>query len=153
MSTPTRSRRISRVPGFFTRAQVEQDLGLSADQLDTLERQGALGPSQRREAGDTRPVLYTAVDLALARITVRAWRFGVRGEPLRALAARAGTKRKRLVPGWRGFLVVEADGDVDLVPASGLDAYAAGFSSPPSLLAVWVEMPPATPLLPEILTA
>src|SRR5437764_2013087 len=34
---PTRARRTSREPGFYTRAQVEEDLGLTATELDTFE--------------------------------------------------------------------------------------------------------------------
>src|SRR4051794_29158400 len=43
---PTRARRTSREPGFYTRAQVEDDLRLTATELDTFERAGVLGAEQ-----------------------------------------------------------------------------------------------------------
>ena len=114
-AAPTRARRTSREPGFYTRAQVEEDLGLTATELDTFERAGVLGAEQRRRRGDTRPVLYSTSDLAIARFAMGAHRLGVRGEQLRRLSDALRLKRKRLQPGWDGLVVVDADGDVELL--------------------------------------
>jgi hypothetical protein len=121
---PTRARRTSREPGFYTRAQVEEDLGLTSTELDTFERAGVLGAEQRRRRGDTRPVLYSTSDLAVGRFAMAAHRLGVRGEQLRRLSDALRLKRKRLQPGWCGLVVTDGDGDVELLDdPSGLVDY------------------------------
>jgi hypothetical protein len=123
-AAPTRARRTSREPGFYTRAQVEDDLGLTATELDTFERAGVLGAEQRRRRGDTRPVLYSTSDLAVGRFAMSAHRLGVRGEQLRRLSDALRLKRKRLRPGWSGLIVIDRDGDVELFEdPSGLVDY------------------------------
>lgn len=116
---PSRARRTSREPGFYTRAQVEEDLGLTATELDTFERAGILGAEQRRRRGDTRPVLYSTSDLAVGRFAMAAHRLGVRGEQLRRLSEALRLKRKRLQPGWCGLVVIDGDGDVELLDDPG----------------------------------
>lgn len=115
-SRPVSRRRASTTPGFYTRAQVEADLGLSATDRDTFERAGIIGPQQRRARGDTRPLLYSASDLAVARLAMSAHRLGVRGEPLRRLVDAVRLKQRRLVHGWNGTAILDADGDVELLP-------------------------------------
>src|SRR3954468_10368442 len=123
-AAPTRTRRTSREPGFYTRAQVEDDLRLTATELDTFERAGVLGAEQRRRRGDTRPVLYSTSDLAVGRFAMAAHRLGVRGEQLRRLRDALRLKRKRLRPGWSGLIVIDCDGDVELFDdPSGLVEY------------------------------
>jgi hypothetical protein len=123
-AAPIRARRTSREPGFYTRAQVEEDLGLTATELDTFERAGVLGAEQRRRRGDTRPVLYSTSDLAVGRFAMAAHRLGIRGEQLRRLSDAVRLKRKRLRPGWTGLVVVDGDGDVELLDdPSGLADY------------------------------
>ena len=118
-TAPARARRTSREPGFYTRAQVEQDLGLTATELDTFERAGVLGAERRRSRGDTRPVLYSTSDLAVGRFAMAAHRLGVRGEQLRRLSDALRLKRKRLRPGRSGLIVVDCDGDVELLDDPG----------------------------------
>ena len=101
------------------RAQVEEDLGLTATELDTFERAGVLGAEQRRRRGDTRPVLYSTSDLAVGRFAMAAHRLGVRGEQLHRLSDALRLKRKRLQPGWRGLVVIDGDGDVELLDDAG----------------------------------
>lgn len=110
-------RRHSPVPGMYTRAELEADLGISPVELDTLERQHIIVASERRHRGDTRPVLFSATDVALARFVSSARRFGMRGEQLRTVALRLAGKRRRLVPGWSGWAVIDVDGDVTLLDA------------------------------------
>lgn len=112
-------RRSSRVPGFYTRADVEADLGLKPTERDTFERAGIIGPRVRRERGDTRPLLYSAADLALGRLAMSAHQFGIRGEALRRLVDAVRLKQRRLTPGWSGTVVLDPDGDVELVPDGG----------------------------------
>jgi hypothetical protein len=134
---PTRARRTSREPGFYTRAQVEEDLGLSATELDTFERAGILGAERRRRRGDTRPVLYSTSDLAVGRFAMAAHRLGVRGEQLRRLSDALRLKRKRLRPGWSGVIVIDSDGDVELFDhPSGLVDYLDGYPLPVATLLV-----------------
>lgn len=151
MSVPTTAqssasrRRSSRTPGFFTRAQLEDDLGLSATERDTFERAGVFGPTQRRARGDTRPVLYSATDLALARVAMAAHRLGIRGEQLRRLVAAIGLKQGRWYPGWHGHVLVDANGDVDLVPHSiDLPTVLTARSPAPALLVLTVQVPGPT---------
>ncbi|MGY1809141.1 hypothetical protein ACI8AF_17370 [Blastococcus sp. SYSU D00669] len=142
-AAPTRARRTSREPGFYTRAQVEEDLGLTATELDTFERAGVLGAEQRRRRGDTRPVLYSTSDLAVARFAMAAHRLGVRGEQLRRLSDALRLKRKRLQPGWSGLIVVDGDGDVELLAdAGGLGDYLRRYPVPvASLLVTALSVP------------
>lgn len=139
---PASRRRASSTPGYFTRAQVEEDLGLTANERDTFERAGIIGATERRVRGDTRPVLYSATDLALARAAMAAHRLGVRGEALRHLVAAIQPKRGRLVPGWSGFAIVDAGLDVDLVPV-GVDvgALIASRGTQPALLVLHLTVP------------
>lgn len=109
-------RRSSSLPGFFTRADVERDLRITASELETFERAGILVPSERRERGNTRPVLYSGADLAVGRVAMAAHKFGIRGESLRKLVEAVRLKQRRLTPGWVGSLVVDYYGDVELVP-------------------------------------
>jgi hypothetical protein len=74
-----------------------------------------LGAEQRRRRGDTRPVLYSTSDLAVGRFAMAAHRLGVRGEQLRRLSDALRLKRKRLQPGWTGLVVIDGDGDVELL--------------------------------------
>ena len=139
MTTPGHRRR-SRVPGMYTRAELEADLGVSTNELDTLERQKIIVASERRQPGDTRPVLFSTADVAIARFAQGARRFGLRGEQLREVTARLATKRRRLLPGWAGWVVLDDDGDIELVgPGASLDAVMTG--APRSLLAVHIEVP------------
>lgn len=133
-------RRLSPVPGKFTRAQLEADLGVSANELDRLEKQGIVTASERRQPGDTRPVLFNATDVALARFARAAHQFGMRGEQLREITHRLATKRRKLLPGWAGWVCVDGDGDVELIgPGLSLDELLA--EDPRSLLAVRVTVP------------
>src|SRR3954453_8221644 len=109
-AAPTRARRTSREPGFYTRAQVEDDLRLTATELETFERSGVLGAEQRRRRGDTRPVLYSTSDLAVGRFAMAAHRLGVRGEQLRRLSDALRVKRKRPPPRWGGAIVLRCGG-------------------------------------------
>ena len=138
-----RARRTSREPGFYTRAQVEEDLGLTATELDTFERAGVLGAERRRRRGDTRPVLYSTSDLAVGRFAMAAHRLGVRGEQLRRLSDALRLKRKRLQPGWSGLVVIDADGDVELLDdPSGLADYLRSYPLPvASLLVTTLSVP------------
>lgn len=113
----SRRRRASATPGYYTRAQIEAALGLSPTERDTFERAGIIGPRQRRAKGDTRPLLYSASDLAVAQLAMGAHRLGLRGEPLRKLVDAVRVKQRRLVHGWVGSAVIDADGDVELVPS------------------------------------
>src|SRR3954453_19496531 len=155
-AAPTRARRTSREPGFYTRAQVEQDLGLTATELDTFERAGVLGAERRRRRGDTRPVLYSTSDLAVGRFAMAAHRLGVRGEQLRRLSDALRLKRKRLQPGWSGLIVIDGggagelladpqggDGDVELFDdPSGVVDYLRSYPLPvASLLVTTVSVP------------
>src|SRR4051794_33838575 len=143
-AAPTRARRTSREPGFYTRAQVEQDLGLTATELDTFERAGVLGAEQRRRRGDTRPVLYSTSDLAVGRFAMAAHRLGVRGEQLRRLSEALRLKRKRLQPGWSGLVVIDGDGDVELLTdAGGLADYLRSYPLPDAALLVITLSVPA----------
>jgi hypothetical protein len=144
---PSRARRTSREPGFYTRAQVEEDLGLTATELDTFERAGVLGAEQRRRRGDTRPVLYSTSDLAVGRFAMAAHRLGVRGEQLRRLSDALRLKRKRLRPGWSGLIVIDCDGDVELFDdPSGLVEYLRAYPLQVASLLV------TTVTVPEIVT-
>jgi hypothetical protein len=146
-AAPTRARRTSREPGFYTRAQVEEDLGLTATELDTFERAGVLGAEQRRRRGDTRPVLYSTSDLAVGRFAMAAHRLGVRGEQLRRLSDALRLKRKRLQPGWCGLVVIDGDGDVELLhDPAGLADYLRRYPVPVASLLV------TTLSVPEIVT-
>src|SRR3954453_11972423 len=146
-AAPTRARRTSREPGFYTRAQVEQDLGLTATELDTFERAGVLGAERRRRRGDPRPVLYSTSDLAVGRFAMAAHRLGVRGEQLRRLSDALRLKRKRLQPGWSGLIVIDGDGDVELVnDPSGLVDYLRTYPVPVASLLV------TTLTVPDIVT-
>lgn len=139
-------RRSSRTPGFYTRADVEIDLGLSSTERDTFERAGILGPSERRERGDTRPVLYSATDLALGRIAMAAHGFGIRGEALKRLVDAVRLKQRRLTAGWDGVIVVDPAGDVDLLPrGAGLGEELDSRGDVSALLVLRVHVPP----LPE----
>src|SRR3954470_7862155 len=142
-AAPIRARRTSREPGFYTRAQVEEDLGLTATELDTFERAGVLGAEQRRRRGDTRPVLYSTSDLAVGRFAMAAHRLGVRGEQLRRLSDALRLKRKRLQPGWSGLVVIDCDGDVELLDdPSGLVEYLRAYPlQVASLLVTTVTVP------------
>jgi hypothetical protein len=142
-TAPTRARRTSREPGFYTRAQVEEDLGLTATELDTFERAGVLGAEQRRRRGDTRPVLYSTSDLAVGRFAMAAHRLGVRGEQLRRLSDALRLKRKRLRPGWNGLVVIDRDGDVELLDdPNGLVEYLRAYPVPvASLLVTTLAVP------------
>ncbi|MGY1623793.1 hypothetical protein ACI789_16475 [Geodermatophilus sp. SYSU D00965] len=143
-AAPTRARRTSREPGFYTRAQVEEDLGLTATELDTFERAGVLGAEQRRRRGDTRPVLYSTSDLAIGRFAMAAHRLGVRGEQLRRLSDALRLKRKRLRPGWSGLVVIDRDGDVELLDdPSGLVEYLHSYPVPVASLLVTTLTVPA----------
>jgi hypothetical protein len=146
-TAPTRARRTSREPGFYTRAQVEDDLGLTATELDTFERAGVLGAEQRRRRGDTRPVLYSTSDLAVGRFAMAAHRLGVRGEQLRRLSDALRLKRKRLRPGWSGLVVIDRDGDVELLDdPSGLVDYLRSYPVPvASLLVTTLTVPDVIP--------
>ena len=149
MSTSTtisgRGRRASHLPGFYTRAQVEADLGLSATDLDTFERAGVLGAEQRRQRGDTRPVLYSTSDLAVGRFAMSVHRLGIRGEQLRRTTDALRLKRKWLQPGWAGLVIVDADGDVELLGAGGsLDDYLRRYPlTSTALVVVTVTVPAA----------
>src|SRR3954469_19788015 len=148
-ATPTRARRTSREPGFYTRAQVEDDLGLTATELDTFERAGGLGAEQRRRRGDTRPVLYSTSDLAVGRFAMAAHRLGVRGEQLRRLSDALRLKRKRLRPDWHGLVVIDGDGDVELLDdPSGLADYLRSYPLPVASLLVTTLSVPA--IVPEV---
>jgi hypothetical protein len=145
---PTRARRTSREPGFYTRAQVEDDLRLTATELETFERAGVLGAEQRRRRGDTRPVLYSTSDLAVGRFAMAAHRLGVRGEQLRRLSDALRLKRKRLQPGWNGLVVIDGDGDVELLDdPSGLADYLRSYPLPDaSLLVITLSVPAVEPV-------
>jgi hypothetical protein len=146
-AAPTRARRTSREPGFYTRAQVEEDLGLTATELDTFERAGVLGAERRRRRGDTRPVLYSTSDLAVGRFAMAAHRLGVRGEQLRRLSDALRLKRKRLQPGWSGLVVIDGDGDVELLDdPSGLADYLRSYPLPNAALLV------TTLTVPDVVT-
>ena len=133
-------RRHSPVPGMYTRAELEADLNISPAELDTLERQHIIVASERRRRGDTRPVLFSAADVALARFVNSARRFGMRGEQLRVVATQLSTKRRRLVPGWSGWVAVDVDGDVTLLDADQrVDDVIRG--DPRPLLAVPLSVP------------
>ena len=112
---PLGHRRESRVTGMYTRAQVEADLGVTKNELEMLERQKVLAPSEPRRRGDTRPVLFSPTDVAVGRFAQAARHFGLRGEELAVIAQRLATKRRWLQPGWCGFVVVDGHGDVALV--------------------------------------
>src|SRR3954452_11047648 len=142
-AAPTRARRTSREPGFYTRAQVEDALRLTATELETFERAGVLGAEQRRRRGDTRPVLYSTSDLAVGRFAMAAHRLGVRGEQLRRLSDALRLKRKRLQPGWSGLVVIDGDGDVELLnDAGGLADYLRSYPLPDaSLLVITLTVP------------
>jgi hypothetical protein len=146
-AAPTRARRTSREPGFYTRAQVEDDLRLTATELETFERAGVLGAEQRRRRGDTRPVLYSTSDLAVGRFAMAAHRLGVRGEQLRRLSDALRLKRKRLQPGWDGLVVIDGDGDVELLDdPSGLADYLRSYPLPDaSLLVITLSVPAVEP--------
>ena len=146
-ATAPRARRTSREPGFYTRAQVEEDLGLTATELDTFERAGVLGAEQRRRRGDTRPVLYSTSDLAVGRFAMAAHRLGIRGEQLRRLSDALRLKRKRLQPGWSGLVVIDGDGDVELLgDPGGLADYLRSYPLPDaSLLVITLTVPAVEP--------
>lgn len=113
--TTPRGRRQSLVPGFYTRAQVEADLALTGSLLYSFEQAGLFGPEQSRQRGDTRPVLYSSTDLAIGRFIVSAYRLGIRAEALHRATDALRLKRKRLVPGWSGRVVVDTHGDLELL--------------------------------------
>src|SRR3954468_15876491 len=146
-AAPTRARRTSREPGFYTRAQVEDDLRLTATELETFERAGVLGAEQRRRRGDTRPVLYSTSDLAVGRFAMAAHRLGVRGEQLRRLRDALRLKRKRMRPGWHGLVVIDGDGDVELLDdPSGLADYLRAYPlQVASLLVITLSVPAVEP--------
>jgi hypothetical protein len=146
-AAPTRGRRTSREPGYYTRAQVEADLGLTTTELDTFERAGVLGAERRRNRGDTRPVLFSTSDLAVGRFAMAAHRLGVRGEQLHRLSDALRLKRKRLRPGWSGLIVIDGDGDVELFDdPSGLVDYLRTYPVPVASLLV------TTLTVPDIVT-
>lgn len=140
-TAPTR-RRSSTTPGHYTRAQVEEILGLSPTERDTFERAGILGPTTRRARGDTRPLLYSAVDLALGRMAMDAHALGLRGEQLRRIVEAVRLKSHRMAPGWTGLVLVDAHCDVDLVPAGAdLAAVLTYRATGPALLTLRVHVP------------
>lgn len=106
MPEPT-TRRRSPVPGMWTRARLLDELGLSAKELDTLERQEIVGPAEPRRPGDTRPVLYGPFEVALVRFALQAGQLGVRGRHLRSLLDELRRRRRRIVPGWSGWVVFD----------------------------------------------
>lgn len=120
-------RRVSPDPGHFTRAQVEAALRLSAGEREALERSGVLVASGRRAPGDTRPVLYSQEDMAVAQAAVAAQRLGLRGEQLRRVADAVRLKQRRFAPGWVGFVLVDDAGDVELSTAHELTAALAAY--------------------------
>lgn len=111
-------RRRSPLPGHYTRYEVETTLGISATELNGFERAGVMGSSAKRKRGDTRPVLYTETDLALARLALQAYRFGVRGTPLQQVMAAIEAKRERFSPGTDMVLVIDHHYDVTLLPST-----------------------------------
>lgn len=112
-------RRPEAPSGFCTRAEVETRLGLTPTERDTFERAGILGPTEKRKRGDTRPVLYSPIDVGLGHMAMAAHRLGIRGENLRKLVEAVRERERRLVPGWNGTAVVDAYGEASLVPHGG----------------------------------
>lgn len=119
MTVTSAARRPSRTPGYLSRVQLEDRLGLSATERDTFERAGIIGSAEPRRRGDTRPVLYSPTDIALAQAAMDLHRLGLRGEQLRRVMELARLKERRPVVGWTGHLVVDEHGDVGLVPTGG----------------------------------
>jgi hypothetical protein len=77
-----------------------------------------------------------------------AHRLGVRGEQLRRLSDALRLKRKRLQPGWNGLVVIDGDGDVELLDdPSGLADYLRSYPLPDaSLLVITLSVPAVEPV-------
>lgn len=144
-AAPGGGRRRSPVPGQYTRYEVEAALEITATELNGFERAGVMGSSTKRKRGDTRPVLYTETDLALARVAIHAYRFGVRGTPLQQVMAAISTKRDRFTAGTTVLLVIDHHYDVTVLPS--VEQVTPDLSTRPNMQAVLLlplTIPPTT---------
>ena len=128
-------------PCYVTRAELCSALGCSPTELDTLERQKIIWPSVGRVKGDTRPVLFSPIDGALASVALRASRLGIKGRHLTALMDKLRTRQARLGPGWRGWAVFD-DAGIDLVDVDAdVGRFVRSFRDPTSLLFLPITIP------------
>lgn len=98
----------------YTRAQLAQAAGVPPNVVQHWERQGLLAPSvHQAKAGEGRPNLYSLVDVAIAAFIGQARSLGL-GRPAIAPIVAALAADPHLVPGWSGWVVVTAGGQVRL---------------------------------------
>ena len=98
-----------RAGALLTRAQTAAAAGVPVTTIGGWEREGLIAASGRRaEAGETRPNLYTRVDVALARVLAAGRRAGLPRASLRL--ATETLRRLDLQDGDRGHLMLDDDG-------------------------------------------
>lgn len=96
----------------YTRAEVAAHAGVSPNVVQHWERQGLLHPSVRAaRRGQTQPNLYSPADLAVGAFLAHARQLGL-ARPALAPAAAALASDPRLVAGFRGWVVVDVEGQV-----------------------------------------
>jgi hypothetical protein len=98
-----------------TRAQAAAMLGIPLARLHSLERIGVCAPDEPRTYGDTHPALYDWRTVSLVSAVIQAEAFGIRGQQLASLANGIQLRSHLLRPDWRGWVVWDHRGPVDLV--------------------------------------
>jgi hypothetical protein len=98
-----------------TRAQAAAMLGIPLARLHSLERIGVCAPDESRTYGDTHPALYDWRTVCLVGVVIQAEAFGIRGQQLASLANGIQLRLHLLRPEWRGWVVWDHRGPVDLV--------------------------------------
>ena len=99
----------------FTRAQTCAILKIPLARLHSLERIGVCAADESRTYGDTHPALYDWRTVSLVSAVVQAEAFGIKGQRLVALAKGIQLRRHLLHQNWRGWIIWDHRGPVDLV--------------------------------------
>lgn len=99
---------------YSSRNELVEILDLPRVTVASFERAHALEASKAGQFSTNSRVQYDNVDVGSAICVARVYRYGSRGAELAKVWRAAQSKRKRLVGGFSGWLLVDRDGDGEL---------------------------------------